>query len=125
MVVDSNTIDTFWLMGDSRISQWQQIDFLKRFYTTELPISERTHKIIKKLMVIEKTDRYRLSGKTGLSNVNEDYNGWFVGYMEMTNSTYFFATNIVPKKGFDVDTFIKKRVELTIAALELVGIQID
>ncbi|HDZ14435.1 hypothetical protein LCGC14_0935160 [marine sediment metagenome] len=125
MDVDSKTIDTFWLMGDSRISQMQQIDFLKRFYSTELPISERTHEIIKKLLIIEKTNQYRLSGKTGLSNVNEDYNGWFVGYMEMAHNTYFFATNIVPKKDFDFDTFIKKRVDLTIAALELIEIQKD
>ena len=30
--VDSSNIDVFWLEGNSTISQFQQIDFLKRFY---------------------------------------------------------------------------------------------
>ncbi|WP_373519423.1 penicillin-binding transpeptidase domain-containing protein [Pricia sp.] len=117
MDVDSNTIDTFWLMGSSRISQMQQIDFLKRFYTGVLPISGRTRKIMKKLMIIKETEQYRLSGKSGLSNANEDYNGWFVGYIE-GDDTYFFATNIEPKKEFDLDTFISKRMDVTLSAFK-------
>ena len=31
MKVDSLSIDSFWLIGESRINQFQQIDFLKRF----------------------------------------------------------------------------------------------
>ncbi len=122
MDVDTNTIDNFWLMGNSRITLKQQIDFLKRFYTVELPISKRTQKIMKNLMVIEETDQYRLSGKSGLSNVNEDYNGWFVGYIELENDTYFFATNIEPKSKFDFETFIKKRMDVTSLALKKMGV---
>ncbi len=117
MKVDLSTIDTFWLMGGSRISQMQQIDFLKRFYASELPISEKTRKIMEKLMVIEETEQYRLSGKFGLSNPNGDYNGWFVGYIEGRNDAYFFATNIEPKKEFNFDAFIKKRMDVTLSAL--------
>lgn len=32
IVVDSTNIDKFWLEGESTISQFQQIDFLKRIY---------------------------------------------------------------------------------------------
>ncbi len=121
MDVDSNTIDNFWLMGSSRISQMQQIDFLKRFYTSELPISKRTEKIMKKLIIIDKAERYVIRRKTGLSNDNELYNGWFIGYVEIENNTYFFATNIEPKKEFDFDTFIQKRIDLTFTALKQMG----
>jgi len=116
--IDSTNIDQFWLEGASRISQMQQIDFLKRFYTSKLPISARTEGIMKNIMVMEATDQYKLSGKTGLSNENKHYNGWFVGYVELKTNTYIFATNISPKKEVDFDSFIKKRLDITFKALE-------
>lgn len=70
------------------------------------------------LIVIEETDSYKLIGKSGLSNENKNYNGWFVGYIELEADTYFFATNIEPKNGFDFDSFIKKRRKLTMKALK-------
>lgn len=118
MDVDSNTIDNFWLMGNSRITQRQQIDFLKRLLSFELPFSENTKEIMKKLMLIEETGQYRLSGKSGLSNENDNYNGWFVGYMESETGTYFFATNIEPKHETDIDSLIKKRMEVTLDAFK-------
>ena len=34
-------------------------------------------------------------GKTGTGRVNgQDINGWFIGFVENTDNTYFFATNI-------------------------------
>lgn len=116
LIIDSLNIDKFWLEGESRISQMQQIDFLKRLYNYELPISERTESIMRSIMLIEETDQYKLSGKSGLSNTIGAYNGWFVGYIEFKNNTYLFATNLEPIKEFDFDSFIKKRVDLTLLA---------
>jgi len=116
--IDSLTIDNFWLIGASRISQMQQIDFLKRLYKAELPITKTTEKIIKDIMLIKETDQYKLSGKSGLSNENEAYNGWYVGYIELKNKTYLFATNLEPKKEFDLNSFIKKRMDLTLSAFK-------
>ena len=34
-------------------------------------------------------------GKTGTGRVNgQDINGWFIGFIESQNNTYFFSTNI-------------------------------
>jgi len=33
---DSTTIDNFWLVGDSKISPWEQVNFLKRLYQSKL-----------------------------------------------------------------------------------------
>lgn len=118
MKVDSGNIDKFWLEGDSRITQMQQIDFLKRLYESQLHISERTEKIVENIMLIEEKDNYKLSGKTGLSNSNNVYNGWFIGYIELENNTYLFATNLEPKGEFDFDTFVRKRIDLTLEALK-------
>lgn len=65
MDVDSTTIDMFWLEGKSRISQFEQVDFLSRFYRSELPIEERTEMIMKRMMIIEEREDFRLTGKTG------------------------------------------------------------
>jgi len=118
MIVDSTNIDLFWLEGKFRINQFQQIDFLKRFYTSELPISERTEIIMKRMMVIEEGNDYKLSGKTGWSIRNGKNNGWFVGYIQYKNKSYFFATNVEPKEQFDMNMFPMIRKNVTYKAFE-------
>lgn len=122
MDVDSTNIDLFWLQGESRITQFQQIDFLKRFYRSELPISDRTEEIMKRMMIIEENDDYTLSGKTGWSIRNGNNNGWFVGYIKSRNKMYFFATNVEPKEQFDMDMFPLIRREVTYKAFQQMGI---
>jgi beta-lactamase class D len=112
MVFDTLTIDDFWLQGKSKISQVQQTDFLERLYFSKLPISKRTENILKDIMIIEKTESYTLSGKTGWGMRNEIDNGWLVGYLETNNSVYFFATN-VEKKNATMDEFPTIRLNST------------
>ena len=119
MLVDSASIDVFWLEGESKISQFEQIDFLQRFYFSRLPISERTEKMMKKLMVIEENDTFRLCGKTGWSIRKGNNNGWFVGYIEKGEKLLFFATNINPNVEFNMDLFPVIRKEITMKALEV------
>ena len=122
MKMDSNSIDVFWLDGDSKINQFQQVDFLKRFYQSELPISQRTEKIMKRLMVIEETDDYKVSGKTGWSIRKGKNNGWFVGYLESKGKTYFFATNVEPKEQFDMKMFPMVRKDVSYKAFKQMNI---
>jgi len=117
MNVNSETLNLFWLEGDSKINQFQQIDFLKRFFNSELLISKRTKDIMKRMMLVEETAKNKLSGKSGLSIRNGDYNGWFVGYLESQNNVYFFATNIEPKENHNKKSFPKLRKKITIEAL--------
>ncbi len=116
MNVDTTNIYMFWLEGESQINQYQQIEFLKRFYNSELPISKRTEAIMKRMIVIEENETYKLSGKTGWSERNGNNNGWFVGFVETKENTYFFATNIEPNQKFNMFPMIRK--ELTFKALE-------
>ena len=122
MVVADTNIDVFWLEGDSKISQMQQISFLKRFYYNDLPIQDRTTKLMKKLMVIDETDSYTISGKTGWAIRNGHNNGWFVGYLEKEGKVYFFAVNVDPKEAFNMDLFPKIRTEVALKAFESMGI---
>ncbi len=123
MIFDSSTIDNFWLDGASKITQIQQIQFLKRFYFSELNISKRTETIVKSIMLIEKTEDYTFSGKTGLSVKNDLYNGWFVGYFEVKNKVYFFATNLEPiEKEAANEAFYSARINATKQAFKNVKI---
>ena len=122
MKVDSTNIAIFWLEGESRINQFRQIDFLKRLYLSELPISKRTVSIMKRMMVMETNGTYTLSGKTGWSISNNQNNGWFVGYLETQDKVYFFATNIEPSGTFDRDHFIRIRKDVTYKAFRELGI---
>jgi beta-lactamase class D len=89
----SGQIDTFWLEGGLRISANEQVEFLKRLYQGELPFSTRSVNIVKKILVLEKTESYQLSGKTGSAQRITPHQGWFVGYLETKGNVYFFATN--------------------------------
>ncbi len=120
--VDSVTLDLFWLQGESRISQFQQIDFLKRFYQSELPITERTEEIMKKMMVIEDNGNYKISGKTGWSVSDGIDNGWFVGYLQTQDNTYFFASNVKPKELLDMELFPEVRKDVIFKAFQQMSI---
>lgn len=116
MIVDSSKIDSFWLEGDSKISQMQQIVFLKKLYTSELPISDRTSEIMKRIMILDENESYKLSGKTGWAVRGENNLGWFVGYVETRKGIFYFATNVEPAAGFNMDEFAGIRKEITLNA---------
>ncbi|HEX8351759.1 MAG TPA: penicillin-binding transpeptidase domain-containing protein [Pyrinomonadaceae bacterium] len=91
----SGPVNNFWLNSSLRISADEQVDFLRRFYKGELPVSKRSAAIVKEIMTLEETPDYKLSGKTGGGSLAEGrYLGWFVGYLETKDNTYFFATEI-------------------------------
>lgn len=101
----------FWLAGRLRISANQQVDFLKRFYNYELPVSKRSVDIVRDLIVLEKKDTYKLSGKTGGVMINDnDYIMWLAGYLEKDNKTYFYAMNF---KTTDFTRLSQARLEIT------------
>lgn len=105
MDVSQDNIGQFWLQGDSKISQYQQVDFLKRLFHSELPIQPRTEEIVKRMMLIDSNEHYELRGKTGWA-LREDYNhAWFVGYVTRGEDVYFFATNIEPIGKMDSSIF--------------------
>lgn len=120
MEIHADNIDNFWLIGHSKISQFEQIKFLKKLYHSQLPISTRTEQIFKKMFIVKQTDNYILRAKTGLSVNQDKYNGWYVGYIESNNNVYFFATNISPANKYD-NKFNNKRKSYTIKVLEQLG----
>jgi beta-lactamase class D len=61
-----------------------------------LPVSKESIEKVKKLIVLEKGDDWKLSGKTGGGVLSDnDYIMWLVGYFEKDNRPYFYALNFV------------------------------
>jgi beta-lactamase class D len=115
----SGRVDNFWLNNVLKISADEQVEFLKAFYTGRLPVSQRSIKIVKDILVLEETPTYKLSAKTGGGPVGEGiYIGWFVGYLETQGNVYFFATNI---EGANFVEIREKRIELTRQILRASG----
>jgi beta-lactamase class D len=91
----SGPINNFWLHDSLEISADEQVEFLRRLYREELPVSKRSMQIVKEIITLEETPDYKLSGKTGGGPLAEGrFLGWFVGYVETKDDTYFFATEI-------------------------------
>jgi beta-lactamase class D len=94
----------FWLVGDLRISAFQQLEFLRKFFYNELQVSKESIDFVKDIIVLEKTGNYRLSGKTGGAEISEnEYIMWLVGYLELDTDVYFYALN------FTTDDFSETR----------------
>jgi beta-lactamase class D len=118
IMFEGSEIDSFWLRGASRISQFEQIAFLERFYFEKLGISERTTAIMKKVMLIDDSQGQTLSGKTGLGRMDDTDIGWIVGYQVIDDTVFIFATNIQPKDTNTTD-FNAKRLIATQLALRV------
>ena len=118
MQFDSTSIDQFWLSGESKINQFEQIDFLERLDQSLLPISNRTEMILKRIMLMEDTELYTIYGKTGWAVRDSIDNGWFVGTLHAKGRRYYFATNVEPLAPFNMDLFPVLRKEVTYRAFE-------
>jgi beta-lactamase class D len=120
----SGGIDRFWLGSTIQISADEQIDFLRRLHSSTLPLSTRSMDIVKEILVLDKTDRYTLRGKTGFADFGEHQAiGWFVGYVETPKNCWFFALNILtdnPEK--ESETIFKERKPISLKILRNLGI---
>lgn len=122
MVVNDQTLDYFWLGGNSKITPFEQITFLENLYSQKLPITDATYAMMKKIMLLEKTDAHTLYGKTGWSNDQNINNGWFVGFVEKQNKTYYFALNVEPKDPENLTKFAAGRKQVVLEALSKMNI---
>jgi beta-lactamase class D len=114
-------IDHFWLDGDLRISARQQVDFLRRLYSNDLPFSQRSLDIVKDILIIEQTSGYTLRAKAGWVVMTEYQLGWWVGYLEQDDDVYFFALNLDIVKSGDENArmAITKEILRSLGLLEV------
>lgn len=116
----SGGIDRFWLQSTLKITPLQQVELLKSMYNYELPFSKENVDIVKRIMVVSKEGDAVFAGKTGSSAItsNQAGHGWFVGFVESRDKTWFFAVNIQADK----DSGGKQAREIAIRILKDKGI---
>lgn len=98
----SGGITKAWLSSSLKISADEQVDFLKRLWQEDLPISANAVALTKKSIYSEKLPNGDiLQGKTGSGfldgreNPNTRYLGWFVGYLNHHQNEYVVVTNYI------------------------------
>ncbi|MFA7331625.1 MAG: class D beta-lactamase [Candidatus Delongbacteria bacterium] len=87
-------VDHFWLDGALAISPVEQVRFLARLARLELPLSERSQRILREALIVEATPDYVLHAKTGWAARIEPGHGWWVGWLEREGRTLVFALNL-------------------------------
>ncbi len=105
----------FWLSGPLKISAIEQVDFLYRLHTNQLPVSPASIEGTLKALTLGRTQEgFRVYGKTGamlpiddegylrsesldLLPSNQERTGWFVGWIDrpgQNGGSVYFAINL-------------------------------
>lgn len=93
-----NDYSSYWLESSLKISPVEQVELLTRLYNNKFGFSDKNINAIKDSILISSSHSGKFYGKTGTGRVDgKDVNGWFVGFVETADNTYFFATNLQSK----------------------------
>ena len=87
-------IDEFWLRGDLRISPLEQLDFLERLATGDLPFEPAVTEAVLDILVRESADGWVWRHKTGTALAPDPDLGWLVGIAENDDRRWVFALNV-------------------------------
>ena len=91
----SGDFSTYWMESSLEISPLEQVELLTKLQNNSFGFTPENINAVKDSIYISSSDTGTFYGKTGTGRVNgQDVNGWFIGYIETADNTYFFATNI-------------------------------
>lgn len=114
--------DDFWNFGNLAISPVNQIEVLIDVYEESLPFRKESFKILKDMMIEQKTADYTLRAKTGWTRDHGKDTGWWVGYVERGEHVYFFATRLIKDRSVPNPDFGTCRKEITMEVFRQLGI---
>lgn len=98
----SGGLSRSWMESSLKISPVEQVELLTKLYTNEFRFRDKNIQTVKDTLLLSENDMGALYGKTGTGNLeHNNVNGWFVGFIEKKNNTYFFAANIQAKEQAD------------------------
>ena len=91
----SGDFSSYWMESSLKISPIEQVELLIKLQKYSLGFSSENIDAVKDAICLLSSDTGTFYGKTGTGRVNgQDVNGWFIGFIEASGNTYFFATNI-------------------------------
>ncbi len=99
-------IDSFWLNNHLKISPDEQLGLMFKLYFDKLPFQKYAQQMVRDVMLMEDSSKYKFSYKTGWGFDEHDNSiGWIVGWIEENRHVYFFVTLIkTPDKNIDIKT---------------------
>ena len=110
----SGDFSTYWMESSLEISPVEQVELLIKLQNNSFSFAPGNINAVKDSICISSSDSGSFYGKTGTGRVDgQDVNGWFIGYIETADNTYFFATNI----GADSDATGSNATEITMSIL--------
>ncbi len=101
MDIRDGTLVNFWLQGNSKITPYEQLDFLERLVNKKLPVKPSTmHKVLDIMTIATDSSGMVMRGKTGWAIVKNKNIGWFVGLIDRPDGEQFvFVNNIEAQVG--------------------------
>ncbi|MFN3868854.1 MAG: class D beta-lactamase [Hyphomicrobiaceae bacterium] len=89
-----DTVDRFWLDGPLRISAIEQAGFLAALGLGELPLSQASQAIVRRMALVEMPGAATLHLKTGWCTACAPDVGWWTGWVDRGGRIDSFALNI-------------------------------
>mgnify|MGYP004463074503 FL=1 len=88
-------LSAYWMEGTLAIAPVEQVELLVRLQNNSFGFAPENVQVVKDALHLFSSDDAIYYGKTGTGRVDgQDVNGWFVGFIETPDTTYYFATNI-------------------------------
>ena len=88
-------LSSYWMESSLKISPIEQVELLRKLYENSLGFRTKNIDTVKDSILLSSSKAGNLYGKTGTGCIDGmDVNGWFIGYVEAPDNTWFFAANI-------------------------------
>ncbi len=115
----SSDLSSFWMQSTLKISPVEQVELLTDLYHNNFGFTPENVNAVKDSICLFSSETESFYGKTGTGRIDEnDINGWFIGYIETADNTYFFATNIQSTE----NATGSKASEISLSILSNIGI---
>ena len=91
--------DSYWNGSGVKISALEQVELLVKLYRNDFGFDDANVAAVMNSMALNEDG---LHGKTGTGRLDEtNIAGWFIGFVEAPNNTYFFAVYLSSDSGAD------------------------
>ena len=93
-IINAN-LSAYWMQDALKISPVEQVELLTALHNNRFDFAPENINAVKNSICLFSSEGKNFYGKTGTGRIDgQDVNGWFVGLLETTGNTYFFAANI-------------------------------
>ncbi len=101
--------------GSLSITAYEQVEFMKKLWKNELPVSTRSMELTRKITFLETSPNgFHLSGKTGSNFYDKEKKiqfGWFIAQVFNDDNEYIAVTNLSDLKPIETDLYGGQRAK--------------